>query len=143
MMRVLAAALAASAAIPLAAQTLVFDCTGTVRIEDVFDGGAPSSSERQWRIIASLDGSYVRRAPELAAGCLEPTVEICGCEPSSAAVVCRSLGISSQGVEVMMDFSIDRGRRQMLVAGRRFDPRSGSVTETRGVLVCTESEVSQ
>lgn len=143
MIRVLVAALAASAVMPLMAQTLTFDCAGTVRTQDVFDGGAASSSERQWRIVASTDGGYVRRAPELAAGCLEPTVEICGCEPSSTSIVCRSLGLSSQGVEVVMDFSIDRSSGKMTIAGRRFDPRSGSVMETSGVLVCTESEAGK
>ncbi len=147
MMRALATALAgalsAAAALPLAAQTLQFDCSGSVRVEDVFDGGGVSGGERQWQILANFEGGYVRRAPELASGCLEPTVEVCGCELASAAIRCRSLGISPQGVEVGMDFSIDRSNGRMNVSGRRFDPRSGTVIETSGQLACTESEIRQ
>ncbi len=143
MRRALAAVLAWSAAWPLAAQTLRFDCAGAVRTEDVFDGGAATGGERQWQIVANFEGGYVRRAPELASGCLEPTVEVCGCELASAAIRCRSLGISAQGVEVGMDFSIDRSNGRMTVAGRRFDPKSGTVIETSGRLACTESEVRQ
>lgn len=139
MMRALAAVVVLSVAAPLAAQTLHFDCAGTIRIEDVFDGGATSSSQRRWQIVANLEGGYVRRAPELAAGCVEPTVEVCGCELTSAAIRCRSLGISRQGVEVGIDFNIDRSDGNMSVSGRRFDPRSGTVIETSGLLICTES----
>ena len=143
MMRALAVALAMSAALPLAAQTLRFDCAGTVKVEDVFDGGGTTGAERQWQVVANVEGGYVRRAPELASGCLEPTVEVCGCELASAAIRCRSLGISAQGVEVGMDFSIDRSNGRMTVSGRRFDPKSGTVIETSGLLACTESEVRQ
>lgn len=139
----LVAALALSCALPLAAQTVRFDCAGQVSIEDLFDGGGRGSSDRQWQIIASLDGGYVRRAPELAAGCMEATVEICGCELAPAAIRCRSLGFSREGVEVVMDFTIDRHSGRMTVAGRRFDPRAGTVIETNGLLACKESEVVQ
>ncbi len=143
MMRALAAALALSAALPLAAQTLQFECTGTVRTEDVFDGGGVSEVRSDWQVVANIEGGYVRRPPALASGCLEPTVEICGCELAAAAIRCRSLGISPQGVEVGMDFSIERSNGRMTVSGRRFDPRSGTVIETSGQLACTESEIRQ
>ncbi len=143
MMRALAAVLALSCAIPLAAQTVRFDCAGTVRTEDVFDGGASSSAEKRWQILASFEGGYVRRAPELAAGCVEATVEVCGCELASAAIRCRSLGISRDGIEVAMDFGIDRRSGKMTLAGRRFEPRAGTVIETSGELACTETEDRQ
>lgn len=143
MMRALAVALALFCALPLAAQTVRFDCAGTVRTEDVFDGGASQSAEKQWQIVASFEGGFVRRPPELAAGCVEATVEVCGCELSSSAIRCRSLGISRDSVEVVMDFGIDRRSGKMTVAGRRFDPRSGTVVETSGELVCTETEDRQ
>ncbi len=143
MMRVLAAALAVSCSMPLAAQAVRFDCAGPVRTEDIFAGGAASSRERQWEIVVSFEGGYVRRAPELAAGCLEATVEVCGCELSSSAIRCRSLGIAREGVEVVMDFSIDRHNGKMTLAGRRFDPHAGSVIETNGLLACKESELRQ
>ncbi len=143
MRRWLAAALAVSFTLPLAAQTVRFDCAGMVRTEDVFDGGASGSAERRWQIVASFEGGYVKRAPELAAGCVEATVEVCGCELSSTAIRCRSLGISRDGVEVGMDFGIDRRSGRMTVAGRRFDPRAATVIETSGQLACTETEDRQ
>ncbi len=139
-MRTLAAALMLSVALPLAAQPVSFDCAGQVSTEDLFDGGGRGTSERRWHLIASVEGGYVRRAPELAAGCMEATVEVCGCEITSAAIRCRSLGISRDGVEVSMDFSIDRHSGRMTLAGRRFDPRSGTVIESNGLLACKESE---
>ena len=137
----LATALALSFTAPLAAQTVRFDCAGQVSTEDLFDGGGRGSSDRQWQLIASLEGGYVRRPPELAAGCMEATVEICGCELAAPTIRCRSLGFSREGVEVAMDFTIDRHSGRMTVAGRRFDPRSSSVIETHGLLACKESEV--
>ncbi len=139
-MRALAAVLMLSCALPLAARPVSFDCAGQISTEDLFDGGGRGTSERRWHLIASVEGGYVRRAPELAAGCLESTVEVCGCEITPAAIRCRSLGISREGVEVSMDFSIDRHSGRMTVAGRRFDPRSGTVIESNGLLACKESE---
>lgn len=140
-MRTLAAVLMLSFALPLAARPVSFDCAGQVSVEDLFDGGGRGTSERRWHLIASVEGGYVRRAPELAAGCIEATVEVCGCEVTSTAIRCRSLGISRDGVEVSMDFSIDRHSGRMTLAGRRFDPRSGTVIESNGLLACKESEV--
>ncbi len=140
-MRTLAAVLMLSFALPLAARPVSFDCAGQVSVEDLFDGGGRGTSERRWHLIASVEGGYVRRAPELAAGCMEATVEVCGCEVTSTAICCRSLGISRDGVEVSMDFSIDRHSGRMTLAGRRFDPRSGTVIESNGLLACKESEV--
>ncbi len=143
MMRALAAVLMLACALPLAAHPVRFDCAGQISTEDLFDGGGRGTSEQRWHLVASVEGGYVRRAPELASGCLEATVEVCGCELTSAAVRCRSLGISRDGVEVAMDFSIDRHSGRMTVAGRRFDPRSGTVIETNGLLACKESESMQ
>lgn len=139
MKRTAAAALAALA-LPLAAQTVSYDCEGVVSTENLFDRGPVASSRERWRIVANPDAGYVKRAPELAAGCVQPTVEVCGCEQSADAISCRSLGITRDGVEVGMDFSIDRSANRMKLAGRRYDPKSGSVIETRGELACTAGQ---
>lgn len=128
-----------AAAAPLAAQTWVFDCRGPVKTENVFDDGPASERERRWRIVANEEAGYVKRDPDLAAGCLERTVEVCGCELASEAIRCRSLGVTPQGEEVGMDFSIDRITGTMHLAGRRFDPATGNVIDTSGQLACAMS----
>lgn len=135
MMRWVVAALA-MLALPLAAQTVSYDCEGVVSTENLFDGGPQQSSRERWRIVANPEAGYVKRAPELAAGCLQPAVEVCGCEQAPNVISCRSLGLTREGVEVGMDFSIDRNANRMKLAGRRYDPKSGSVIETRGELAC-------
>lgn len=135
---VLTAVLSAAAA-PLAAQTWVFDCRGPVKTENVFDGGPAAERERRWRIVANEEAGYVKRDPELAPGCLERKVEICGCDLGKEAIRCRSLGITPQGEEVGMDFSIDRLTGRMSIAGRRFDPATGHMTDTSGQLACAMS----
>lgn len=138
----LGAALAAASAplsAPLSAQTWAFDCRGPVKTENVFDGSAATERERRWRIIANEEAGYVKRDPELAAGCLERKVEICGCDLGKDAIRCRSLGITPQGEEVGMDFSIDRQAGRMSVAGRRLDPATGRMIDTSGQLACTMS----
>lgn len=126
-------------AAPLAAQTWVFDCRGPVKTENVFDGGPATERERHWRIIANDEAGYVKRDPELAPGCIERQVEICGCESGTDMIRCRSLGITPRGEEVGMDFSIDRLTGRMSLAGRRFDPATGNVIDTSGQLACTMS----
>ncbi len=135
-----AALVAVVIALPAAAQTVRFDCHGSVKTDKVFDGGAVEH-ERQWTLVANYDAGYVKRAPELAAGCVERRVEVCGCTLDPGAIRCRSLGITPEGVEVGMDFSLDRAVQRLTLSGRRFEPQSGSVTETAGVLECTESTV--
>ena len=135
-MKRLAAAALAAFALPLAAQTVSYDCRGTVRTENLFDGGVVTQEERRWRIVANPEAGYVKRDPELATGCVQPTVEVCGCEQSSDTIACRSLGISSGGVELATDFRIDRKDNRMKLTGRRYDPRSGTVIETNGELEC-------
>lgn len=135
-MRRTAAAALAALALPLAAQTVSYDCEGAVSTENLFDGGPLRSSRERWLIIANAEAGYVKRAPELAAGCLQKTVEVCGCDQSPDAISCRSLGLTREGLEVGMDFSIDRSTNRMKLSGRRYDPKSGSVIETRGELAC-------
>ena len=120
------------------AQTLRFECRGIVKTENVFDGGS-DVRERQWTLIANHEAGYVKRDPELAAGCVERKVEVCGCDLGPQVIRCRSLGITPQGVEVGTDFSIDRNAQQLKLAGRRFEPASGKLIETTGVLQCTET----
>lgn len=143
MTRALVAAWLAAMVMPLAAQTLRFECGGLVKIESVFDGDSATTAQRQWSVVANYDAGYVKRDPELAAGCVERTVEVCGCELGPQTIHCRSLGIAAQGVEVGMDFSIDRTAQRMKISGRRFDPQSGSVTETTGLLECSEHPVQR
>ena len=133
-------AIIAMTTLQASAQALRFECRGIVKTENVFDGGG-EARERQWTLIANHDAGYVKRDPELAAGCVERKVEVCGCDLGSQTIRCRSLGITPQGVEVGMDFSIDRHAQQLKLAGRRFDPASGDVTETTGVLQCTETSL--
>lgn len=132
------AALAAAAAPPLQGQA--FDCRGMVRTEQVFEAGTAGERERHWRIIVNDDAGYVKRDPEIAAGCVERTVEVCGCELGADRILCRSLGITRAGEEVGMDFSIDRRSGEMQLTGRRHDPKSGNLTETQGRLACNVTE---
>lgn len=132
-------AMLSAASAPLAAQTWVFDCHGPVKTENVFDGGPVSERERRWRITVNDEAGYVKRDPELAAGCIERNVEICGCEPGADMIRCRSLGITPQGEEVGMDFSIDRVTGKMILSGRRYDPATGHMIDTRGQLACAMS----
>lgn len=131
----LAAALLVAAA-PLAAQTWTFDCHGTAKTENVFDGSPATERERRWRLVVNDEAGYVKRDPELAPGCVERKVEVCGCELGKEAIRCRSLGISPQGEEVGMDFSIDRVTGRMSLSGRRFDPATGNMVDTSGQLAC-------
>ena len=143
MTRALAHALLMAVLVPAAAQTLRFDCGGPVKTESVFDSDSATTAQRQWSVVANYEAGYVKRDPELAAGCVERTVEVCGCEMGPRTIHCRSLGITPQGVEVGMDFSIDRTAQRMKLSGRRFDPQSGNVTETTGLLECRESPVQR
>ncbi len=131
----LAVVLAAASA-PLAAQIRVLECRGLVKTENVFDGSPATERERHWRIVANDEAGYVKRDPELAPGCLERKVEICGCDLGKDAIRCRSLGITPQGEEVGMDFSIERSTGRMSLAGRRFNPVTGTMIDTSGQLVC-------
>lgn len=133
-------ALSATAA-PLAAQTWVFDCRGPVKVENVFDGGPAIERERRWRIVANDEAGYVKRDPDIAPGCMERTVEICGCESGKDMIRCRSLGLTPQGEEVGMDFSIDRITGRMILSGRRFNPATGNVIDTSGQLACEMSRL--
>ncbi len=139
MSRWLALVLTAAVA-PLSAQSWEFDCRGSVRSEKLFEAGAPSERERRWVIVASDTAGYVKRDPEIAVGCVQPTVEICGCELGADLIRCRSLGLTAAGEEAGMDFSLDRRSGRMQLSGRRYDPRSGSVLETSGELACRMTE---
>ncbi len=141
MRQALVAALLVGIVTQTPAQSLLYECRGIVSTENIFDGGNSEQRERQWRIITNYDAGYVKRDPELAAGCVERTVEVCGCELGPQMIRCRSLGLSPQGVEVAMDFSIDRATKRLKLTGRRVEPASGQVTETAGMLDCTESRI--
>ena len=129
----LALALTALVSTALAqAQAWHVDCHGQLTVEDLFDGEQPERLQRQWRISVNPEAGYVKRPPELAAGCLEKKVEICGCEQSESAVRCRSMGIASDGTEIAMDFTLDRRSGVLQATGRRHHPASGKMLAPTG-----------
>ncbi len=120
----------------MAAQALVYDCRGAVSQEPLFGSGATERQERRWQLEVNDEAGYVKRGRELAAGCVQRTVEICGCELGAELIRCRSLGITPEGNEVGMDFTLDRRSLRLQLSGQRVDPSSGAVVETRGELAC-------
>ena len=122
---------------PLAhAQAWQVDCSGKLKVENLFDGSQPVFRQQRWRISVNPEAGYVKRPPELAAGCLEKKVEICGCEQGEDTVRCRSMGIAPDGTEIAMDFTLDRRTLVLRADGRRHHPKSGDMTETSGELAC-------
>lgn len=118
------------------AQARHVDCSGQLKVENVFDGSPPVMQQRQWRISVNPEAGYVKRPPELAAGCLEKKVEICGCEQGEDAVRCRSLGIAPDGTEITMDFTLDWRTLLLRASGSRHQPKTGDMTETTGEFAC-------
>ncbi len=122
--------------VPVMAQARHVDCSGQLKVENLFDGIPPETQQRQWRISVNPEAGYVKRPPELAAGCLEKKVEICGCEQGEEAVRCRSLGIAPDGTEITMDFTLDWRTLVLRASGSRHQPKSGQMTETTGEFAC-------
>lgn len=120
----------------MAAQAMIYDCRGAVSSEPLFGSGAIERHERRWLLEVNDEAGYVKRDRELAAGCVQRTVEICGCDLGSELIRCRSLGITPEGTEVGMDFTLDRRSLRLQLSGQRVDPSSGAVVETRGELAC-------
>lgn len=118
------------------AQTRHFDCSGQMKVENLFDGTRPEFQQRQWRITVNPEAGYVKRPPELASGCLEKKVEICGCEQGEDIVRCRSMGIANDGTEITMDFALDRRTLMLRASGTRHHPKSGQMIETTGEFAC-------
>jgi len=118
------------------AQVRHFDCSGQLKVENLFDGSKPELQQRQWRISVNPEAGYVKRPPELAAGCLEKKVEICGCEQGEDAVRCRSLGIAPDGTEIAMDFTLDWRTLLLRASGSRHQPKTGNMIETTGEFAC-------
>ncbi len=121
---------------PAVAQARHVDCSGQLKVENLFDGSPPEKQQRQWRISVNPEAGYVKRPPELAAGCLEKKVEICGCEQGEDAVRCRSLGIAPDGTEITMDFTLDWRTLVLRASGSRHQPKSGQMIETTGEFAC-------
>ncbi len=119
-------------------QTVHYDCSGQLRTEDLAEGGATTRRDGRWRISVNPDAAYVKRPPELAAGCLEQRVEICGCEIAEDKLRCRSLGITPDGTEIAMDFTLDRAALVLRADGRRQHARSGLLIETSATLRCEQ-----
>lgn len=121
---------------PAPAQARHFDCSGQLKIENLFDGSRPEFQQRQWRITVNSEAGYVKRPPELASGCLEKKVEICGCEQGDDVVRCRSMGMAPDGTEIAMDFALDRRTLVLRASGNRHHPKSGHMIETSGEFAC-------
>lgn len=121
---------------PAIAQARHVDCSGQLTVENLFDGSPPERQQRRWRISVNPEAGYVKRPPELAAGCLEKKVEICGCEQGEDAVRCRSLGIAPDGTEITMDFTLDWRTLVLRASGSRHQPKSGQMIETTGEFAC-------
>ncbi len=121
---------------PAQAQARHYDCSGQLKVENLFDGSRPEFRSQHWRISVNPVAGYVKRPPELAAGCLEKKVEICGCELGDDLVRCRSLGITPDGNEIAMDFTLDRRALVLRASGNRHHPKSGNTIETSGEFAC-------
>ncbi len=128
--------LALSWSTPAMAQARHVECSGQLKVENLFDGSPPVMQPRQWHISVNPEAGYVKRPPELAAGCLEKKVEICGCEQGEEAVRCRSLGIAPDGTEITMDFTLDWRALVLRASGSRHQPKTGNMIETTGEFAC-------
>jgi hypothetical protein len=115
---------------------VTYACGGMVDLDNIFESERSTRSEKQYRIKVSFDAGYVRRAPELASGCLSKKIEICTCELTPDQIACRSFGMNPGGQETVMDFTIERRMNRMHIKGRLSNPQSGQVIETRGTLAC-------
>lgn len=118
--------------------TMHYDCSGQLHTEDLADGGATTLRDGRWRISVNPEAGYVKRPPELAAGCVEQRVEICGCEIAEDKLRCRSLGFTPDGIEIAMDFTLDRAALLLRAEGRRQHARSGLLIETSARLSCEQ-----
>ncbi len=123
---------------PSHAQVIDYDCSGELRTENVFEPDGAKRHTHRFVITASDQAGYVRRDPALATGCFAPRIEVCACDLGRERIQCRSLGLQDDGIEIGLDFSIDRQHRTLHIQGRRFDARKGVLIETRGEFICTE-----
>ncbi len=133
--------LLAACALPVSAAVVHYDCSGELRSENLFDGGAPQAQALQARISVNSQADYVKRPPQLASGCLQKQVEVCGCQQTPESIRCSSLGMAPDGTEIAMDFSLDRRAYRLQVSGRQHQPKSGQVIETTGLLTCHAAEM--
>ena len=128
---------------PVAAETGVmhYACNGIIQSENIFAAGSAVSQSRHYDILVNFDHHYVKRAQELAAGCMTRQIEICSCDLGAELIACHSLGSNPRsGQEVAADFTIDRSNGRMQFSGRRADPESGLLIETQGQLSCLMAE---
>lgn len=122
------------------AEVVDYLCEGEIRTDEVFESDGVKLEKRRFRIVANLAAGYVKRDPALAAGCFAGRTEVCACEPPNAEIiVCRSLGFSADGTEVSLDFTLRASDQRLVITGRRFNARAGSLTETVGRLACQRS----
>jgi hypothetical protein len=122
------------------AQVLDYVCEGQIRTDRVFEPDGVSVENQRFRITANVTAGYVKRDPALAAGCFAGRTEVCACEPPSAEkIICRSLGFRADGTEVSLDFTLRPSNRLLIVSGKEFNARSGTLIERQGELICTRS----
>ena len=127
---------------PSSAQVVDYLCEGALRTDKVFEADGTRSVTERFRITANIAAGYVKRDPALAAGCFAGRTEVCACEPPSAEkIICRSLGFRADGTEVSLDFTLRPSNRLLIVSGKEFNARSGTLIETQGELTCTRSPV--
>ena len=124
------------------AQVLDYVCEGQIRTDSVFEPDGVRVANQRFRVTANITAGYVKRDPALAAGCFAGRTEVCACEPPSAEkIICRSLGFRADGTEVSLDFTLRPSNRLLIVSGKEFNARLGTLIETQGELTCTRSPV--
>ena len=124
------------------AQVLDYVCEGEIRTDKVFEPEGVRAENQRFRVTANVNAGYVKRDPALAAGCFAGRTEVCACEPPNAEkIICRSLGFRADGTEVSLDFTLRPGNRLLIVSGKEFNARLGTLIETQGELTCIRSPV--
>lgn len=122
------------------AQALDYVCEGEIRSDRVFEPDGVRVANQRFRVTANVTAGYVKRDPALAAGCFAGRTEVCACEPpSDEKIICRSLGFRADGTEVSLDFTLRPSNRLLIVSGKEFNARLGTLIETQGELTCTRS----
>lgn len=121
-------------------QVLDYLCEGEIRTDRVFEPDGVGVENQRFRVTANMNAGYVKRDRALAAGCFAGRTEVCACEPPSPEkIICRSLGFRADGTEVSLDFTLRPSNGILIVSGREFNARLGSLIETQGELTCTRS----
>ena len=133
----LLALLAAPLAMAADADVSRYDCSGSVRSENIFEAGSAVTTNKNYRLTVNRDVPFVKREQELAAGCLAQQIEICRCDLGPDQIRCLSLGLNRTGQEISADFTLDLHTAILQLTARQSDPQAGKLIETRGMLNCS------